>query len=397
MRDIEQLLEQERGMGRAAADAVDLPDFGGIVRRGQRRQRVQAALVTGAAAAVVAAVIGVTQVVGGDVRTSPPVDPVTNPTETQATDPVGAPAVDAAGRAEGGLIAVVLDTGRQYELVAASREGSESIEVPEGTSVEPLPLGGYLVSRGWSGEEGVAILDDAGTDAMRDVTVAGGPRPIGANEAAFTLGGTDGPMVLELYAVDPRTAEAHPVALPEGVTDIRQIASSPGRIQGFGWEGETPTYFWSEDGGASWARAELDAGPGFSGFAEIVPSGAGAPHVVVEGGDGATVTPFVAVLQMPSDGGGFVRTEREGEFAEFQGGYVDSGTAYFVAKIGDRPPYDVVGTFTFENGRLRLLHPLPEGTDLVSAAPEGTLYVARGADLYSSSDGGRSWGPVEFE
>lgn len=374
--------------------AVDAPPFDDIERRGHRRRAVRQGAAAGAAGlAVVLVVVLAQSVVGRGGDAAPPVAP--SPTQVpddRATDPVDAPRpVDAAGRAEGGLIAVVLEEGRKRELVAASRAGNESVEVPPGTSVEALPLGGYLVLRGWGGDKGVEILDEGGLGAMREVTVGGEPSAASPREVVFTIGG--GPEV-ELLAVAPGTAQAHPLPLPTEVTTISEIRVAPGRIQGIGSAGATSSYFWSEDGGATWQTVELGADPGFGGFAAIVPSGAGEPHAVVEGGDGATVFPFVALLEMPAPGGGFVRTERQGKFAAFNGGYVDSGTPYFVAQVGSRQPYDAVGTFTFVDDRLRLVAELPDGTDLISAAPDGTLYATDGVEVYGSSDGGRSWGTV---
>ncbi|KAB2811780.1 hypothetical protein F9L07_07980 [Pimelobacter simplex] len=154
------------------------------------------------------------------------------------------------------------------------------LEVPAGTQVAALGAGRYALREGWDG----ARLRVVGADPAADVAVRLGrrPGPLAAGEALLVRG-DPGRLRLIGVAADGR---AHPVPAPKGLSEV---GGQGAVLDGLAFAGPT-AYHRSDDGGATWQRSVLGEGPGF--LAMRVP---GAVPVVLEGSDGATLFPLVAV------------------------------------------------------------------------------------------------------
>lgn len=372
--------------------AVDAPPYDDIERRGNRRRAVRQGVAAGTAGLAVVLVIVFAQSVvrsGGDAA-PPPVAPSPTSTGDTAIDPIGVRgrAVDVAG-AEDGTLAVMFDTGDWWELTTATSDGTESVEMPPGSSVDALPDGGYLVKRGQDGMKQVDILDDAGLQAMRMVSIdrQREPSPLLDGEVPFTLGGSHG-FELELFALDPATAEAHLVPMDVGGDEIREATTYDGRLAVLTTEDGTSTYHWSDDGGESWSDESLDD----TGFSSIVPTGAGEDHVVIEGRGGDELFPFLGVHTMPTSGGGFDRVGYdELPFTDYYfGGYVEDGGLVVAAQLGGGGSSSTEGTFAYADGELRQVGDFP-ASEILSVEPDGTIWMADSVSLLRSTDDGRTW------
>lgn len=376
--------------------AVDAPPYDDIERRGNRRRAVRQGVTAATAGLAVVLVIVFAQSVvrGGGDAAPPPIAPSPTSTGDSALDPInvqGRP-VDVAGGAEEGALAVMFAAGHSWELTTATGDGSESVEMPPGSSVDALRGVGYLVKRGWDGMKQVDIVDDAGLDAMRMVSIEREPSPLVDGEVPFTLGGSRG-FELELFALDPATAEAHLVPMDVGGGEIQGAATHDGRLAVLTTGDGTSTYHWSDDGGESWDEEPLDD----AGFSSIVPTGAGEDHVVVEGRGDADFFPFLGVHTMSSSGGGFARSGYDDlPFAEYFGGYAVDGEVVVTAAVGRGLRSAESGTFTFADGELRQVVDFP-ASDIVSVEPDGTIWMADSVSLLRSTDDGRTWETFPFD
>jgi hypothetical protein len=385
--DVEELLTGDGGgTGRGAADAAVLPDFGAIERRGRRRQRVVHGGVAVGAVVAVVAVAGLGKALGGD---SAPPSPAPEPSVVSptATDPVGSlrrPIAVAAGEDPDDR-AVVWETGRRREIVFTAGGADFSMEETASATVEIAPDGTFVVSEGWDGDR--LLLVDAYAEAV-PVAFSDSTAPVADGELALVV--PVSPESPGIVAVDTVTGEAHPVPMDVGGDQVWGVVAYDGRLAALTVAKGVSTYHWSDDGGATWEQVRLAD----QGFSTIVPTGAGRPHVVVEGGDGATVFPFLAVHTMPAGGDRFARVPYEGEqFAEYDGASLSGGDLVVAARIGDRSPFDAVGTFRFVDGDLR---PVAEfrAIEIVDVEPDGTLWGTHGSDLLRSTDDGATWEPL---
>lgn len=96
------------------------------------------------------------------------------------------------------------------------------------------------------------------------------------------------------WATDPATATAHLVPVPDGTHEL--IQTDTGQLRALI---ERQSYAWSDDGGVTWSRVFDGLGRNF--LTSFVAS-TDDTHVVVHGGDGATLFPFSEIRRLESDG-----------------------------------------------------------------------------------------------
>lgn len=242
-------------------------------------------------------------------RPEPPA-PVTRPTseaEAEATAEVEVEVVDSP---DANLLALVVTPGAVERRVSVWQDRADDsawtlaltddsyatrrlLEVPAGTQVVAVGAGRYALREGWAG----ARLRVVGADPAADVAVRLGrrPGPLAAGEALLVRG-DPGRLRLIGVAADGR---AHPVPAPKG---LHEVGGRGADIDGLAFAGPT-AYHRSDDGGATWQRTLLGEGPAF--LALRVP---GAVPVVLEGSDGATLFPLVAVWRAGAGGTRWTRT-----------------------------------------------------------------------------------------
>lgn len=391
-------------IAQAAADAAQVPSFDRVLARGQRRRNVRHGVTVGAAALAVAAIFGVTQVIGDnggrDIEPAPdPTEPTTVIDDGPSTsspewivDHRQAQIGDAAVTEDGSTAVFWRVVDHQRWVLAVSDDGFST------RGVDQLAIPGDVTTAG----ERFLVRDQARSklwlvDPREQVRVVidGPEAPVGEGEVPIGMG-------TDLVAVDPVSATAHAVPVPEGTYDIGAYG---GRLSGIttvidGAGGRLATYHWSDDGGATWQNASFDAGE--LGSPEVVPTAAGADHVIIVLGDGATIGPLTAVLTMEPGADALTQTDYEGEQASPAGAFVVDGELRLFADLwGDgRGPPRESGLYRWVDGRLdRITSENPEVTDvqertlvdLVDTRGGPTLLIAVDNRLFRSTDGGGAW------
>lgn len=127
---------------------------------------------------------------------------------------------------------------------------------------------------------------------LRDVDRTGGIRAVQPGEI---VAGVDYNRSPTFYATDVISAVAHPVQVPTGTQQLSQLDS--GQLRALGRDGP---YHWSDDGGASWQRADIPD-QGFAGSLVSTAASGADTHAVVLGGDGATLFPFGFAARLDDD------------------------------------------------------------------------------------------------
>lgn len=281
-------------------------------------------------------------------------------------------------------------------MLALSDDGFATrrlLEVPAGTQVAALGAGRYALREGWDAT-GFRVVGTS-PDADRTVRVAGPPAPLGAGEALLVRG-EPGRLRLVGVAADGR---GHPVPAPRGLHEVRGPAGpgAGGRIEGLAFAGRT-AYHWSDDGGATWQQAGLGDGPAF--LALSVPTARGQDHVVLEGSDGATLFPFVALWRAPAGSTAWTRTPiarvRGRGHVTTTGGWVGAdGAVRVLASVGRQS-----GLWRVTEGRLdRVRGDRPQIVDqpeaeplLVQTGPRPAVWVAGApGEAWRSEDDGAHW------
>ncbi|MBU2696208.1 hypothetical protein [Pimelobacter sp. 30-1] len=268
------------------------------------------------------------------------------------------------------------------------------LEVPAGTEVAALGAGRYALREGWDAT-GFRVVG-AAPGADRTVRVAGPPAPLGAGEALLSRG-EPGRLRLVGVAADGR---AHPVPAPRGLHEVSGAGTD--RIAGLAFAGRK-TYHWSEDGGATWRRSRLGRGTSPTFLARRVPTASGQPHVVLEGSDGATLFPFVALWRAPARGGPWTRTpiapvpgrgRRDGHVTTTGGWMGADGEVRVLASVGPRS-----GMWRVAGGRLdRVRGDRPRVVGVPEVSPllvETGAGVAPGAAVWVGGAPGEAWCTVD--
>lgn len=403
MPDLDDLLRSAAGIERAAAEAADVPSYDALARRGERRRNVRHGLVALGSAAVVAIVLGLVQVAGGPGgEVSPgPAETPTVTTSTDATDPVpGSWATsDVAGSADGQLVALVRATGRRTELVVTDDGFATDtrFDVPEGSSVATLDDRRFLLAEGYDSDP-LWVVDGAGD--RTEVTLVDNATPlITLWETPVVLGGADGTRVV---AVDPDTAVAHRVPLKGIRADaVRDAAVSGMRVTVLTAEPGGPdaedgglrsVYHWSDDGGRNWQEVPLDD----QGLSELVPTAPTEPHLVIEGVDGATVFPFVALHRMEDGGSSFERTEIQAEqdgFPLAPVAHLRDGELVVVARPSGARLRQPVVYRVDDDGTLTRTATTPAREGDIATDGNGVYWAGVGSDgpLFRTEDDSASW------
>jgi hypothetical protein len=392
-------------IAQAAADAAQVPDFADVLARGRRRRNVRNGLAVGAATLAVAAIFGVTQVIGDNGGRD--IEPAPGPTESRDVDTAHRGGTDdpvwiidhADARIADAAVTPNGATAVFWRLVGPEPYGLAVTGDGFATRTEwRLPIAGDVIAAG----DGFIVRDQALSKVWvvepdgerRRVEVSGPVGPVGPGEVPVATS-VDG-----LVAVDPETAMAHPVDTPEQAFDVESYGGRLSFVSNYiPASGQVEsTYYWSDDGGASWETATFDAGPG--GVPEVVPTPAGTEHVLTLTGDGGGS--LLSVLTMPAAGGDFAATAYDGELTSVIGTFVVDGELRLFADLwgdGSGPPRES-GLYRWVDGRLeRITTGAPDVTDtqertLVDVAATGdapTLLVAVGAELHRSEDGGTTW------
>ncbi|TQK72364.1 hypothetical protein [Nocardioides sp. SLBN-35] len=383
------------------------------IRRRRARRARQRAAALGAAALAVAAVAGIVasvRLLGPGGEAPSPAPPVASPTvsadapSTRAVDLRGTVDADDAGLldiattpgAPDQRIAIWCGRDEQHWILALTADGfahRRLREVTAGTEATPLGEGRFVLRDGWEGRE-LSIVDVADGRAT-PVRVARTQAPVAAGEVPVVL--LDGASTT-LAAVAP-DGSGHEVPVPDGV---RGLAAYGGRLTAVDTHGDAVTRHWSDDGGATWQQSEL---PGTF-LPWIADAGAGAPHVVLEGGDGATLFPLLAVdTARAADPTAWTRDEvdRDTEWPTVSGAWIDrKGGLRVLATIerqGARGPVDA-GVWQVAGGRLTKV--ATDVADLADLAEAGILAIeydggpvlwvgAADGTAWRSSDDGVTW------
>lgn len=417
MADLDRLLSEDRGaVARRAEEAAVVPEFAAVVRRGRARRTRRQAGVLGAAALAVAGIVASVQLLGpGGSEPSPAPSPAVPTVPTDPTDPTD-PAVPTHAQLsalvdapESGLVGLAttpgapeqratvwqVDDGERWVLALTGDDYAHRrlVEVPVGSGVATAGDGRFVVRESWEGRR-LSVLDVDG--GATPVVVDGEPAPLGGDEVPVVL---DDSGTSTLVAVAP-DARAHPVPTPDGALEVvvhahRITVLSSVATGGF-------VYHWSDDGGASWQQTGL--GDGF--LPMVARSAIGQSHAVLEGGDGATLFPLLAVqTASAADPATWTRTtiDRGERWPTVTGSWIDRDgklrvLASFWEKRGNRPVD--AGVWLVEGSGLVQVptdHPDPAAladTGLLHIEyVDGPVLWARGTDdsAWRSADDGATW------
>ncbi len=315
MPDLDDLLRSD--LAGTASRSVHPPDFGTVVARGRRR-RTRRRATAAAACVLVALAAGGTALDRATRSAVPqPTDPRPTPHRVKTPDPALDKSAPTAEQIVDDPAAYVSEVevsaddprvrgvvwelcaskrcARRYTAIAVTGDGFSTralVAVPQDwAGLTPTSAGSFLVE----GPRRPFLLRPDGTRVA--VGTPGSVAPFRAGEV-LTQPGTYGD---RLVAVDPVSGAAH--VLPAAANGLRQVyADAQGRLEAVRYEnrGTTPTYLWSVDGGTAW-HSRVVSGP-VGTILQPLPSALPATSAVLQGGDGATLFPFVAVHRGTRDG-----------------------------------------------------------------------------------------------
>ncbi len=302
----------ERSMqhfSRAARAGVVPPSFSELVDAQRRRRRATVVGATGATLAVVALVATTVQATYDDQSApTPPATSTRSPEPTLPTATTGERQELTADDIVGGRYSQIRDVA-----VAASDPDIRAVvwgDCPQRTSCDNT----YAVAVTADGFEhrtvhrlngqsapavqavgdrflvgavpGAFLLDPDGTRTDVDVTRAAGP----VQEGEVVISSWRS----QHFAVDPSTATAHLITVPEGLITLQQ--GPDGRLTGAGFSSQVgrSVAMWSTDGGRNWDSQPFP--PDFRNLlVDVISSEAPGVMAFVAGGDGATLFPFSKV------------------------------------------------------------------------------------------------------
>jgi hypothetical protein len=187
------------------------------------------------------------------------------------------------------------------------------------------------------------------------VDVRRSPQDAPVGDGEIVAGVQYRPRGISFYATDPIGGTAHPIPVPPDTQQVEQHRS--GQLRSLTRRG---TYAWSDDGGATWAES---AGASDTLLQSFVTS-ARDVHVLVGGGDGATLFPFGEIRRL------------------------DDGDSWSVTPLPRTPRAYVGVTAVLPDGRFLADVQAWSDTRRVGAARKGTppgLYVSDGDDWASYS------------
>lgn len=309
MSDLDDLLHGD--VAGTAARAVTPPDFDVVAGRGRRlRARRRTALGSGLVVVALAGTAALAGIAAG--RSSAPAPAVPSPTvspsrgssPTQPAGPSPEQIVDAAGAAVSQVAAFPEDpevravVWRQcaspacddnHVAIAVTGDGFRTRAVvgvrPDGGFPWLAPAGrdAFVVSYD---EKHPYLLRTDG----RHIAIArpGPPASFGTDEVLARWRGYGD----DFIGVDPATGASHRIATPPGTFELKPAGR--GGLQGIRRDPSgASAVIWSDDGGSSWQTHPLEAAE--TSLFAVVPTAVSGSHAVIEGADGATLFPFVAV------------------------------------------------------------------------------------------------------
>lgn len=380
------------------------------IRRGRARRQAGA---LAAAALAVAGIVGAVQIFGngdGDARPGPVEQP-----STALTADADATATDGPSQEELGAVvdaknasmysmavtpgdpeamAVLWQWEDQRWVLAWTFDGfaTRSVRaVPSGSSVTPAAADTFVLREGWHGSALRIISVDGVSDP---VDVAAEPGPVAAGEVPVVLAPEAGGAALVAVGAE---GTAHPVEVPDGLDTIESYGS---RLTAFDFTDDRVAYYWSDDGGAIW----LDATPGPGAFLPMVVAAAsGEGHAIIEGGDGATLFPFVAVRRADAVGQ-WTRSAADDSGGRFTlgGAWHEDGEIRVLASRWDEEDRLVdAGVWRVVGGGLeKVASDHPEISDQPDVAALGLEYVdgpviwvpgPKRGEIWRTTDGGSTW------
>lgn len=208
------------------------------------------------------------------------------------------------------------------------------------------------------------------------------------------------------WATDPATATAHLVPVPDGTHEL--IQTDAGQLRALI---ERQSYAWSDDGGVTWSRVFDGLGRNF--LTSFVAS-TDDTHVVVHGGDGATLFPFSEIRRLESDGDWSVVVPADDPMA-YLGPTLVLADGRFVASVHlwsdnglarQRPRGTPPGIYVSDGADWATYERVESGAPFVRPAggqpnvtdihvtPDGALITAIGPDqttAWTSDDLGATW------
>ena len=295
-------------IGRAAADAAELPDFELLRARGERRQTVRRTAWVGVAAVAVVGVIGVAQLAGRNPAAAP-IDPVTtgptvtsSPAPTEETsssnpqpDPLAAAIVD-------DPLALMTDLriDPEHPDVMASLWQCTDPDCEQRGAALALTGDGFATRTIYRVERG-GLFAALGGGAFHykanlgfgDVFRVPGVDAPASGGAVVSIGSG-----LRLWTLVDADGSSHPIENAEGFNQIMRTVD--GGLTALGADQDAQ---WvvarSTDLGVTWHRQRL-TGSAPTPLFSIIPS-AGAP-ALLESADGATVAPVLATWRLEHSG-----------------------------------------------------------------------------------------------
>lgn len=158
---------------------------------------------------------------------------------------------------------------------------------------------GNAVVASWEQRFALALVRPDGTTG--DVRRTRATAPVAPGEI---VGGVEhGRRGAEFWATDPASAVAHPVPVPPQTQQLARLAT--GQLRAITRRG---TYAWSDDGGATWTESVGASDALLQSFVTSTPD----LHVLVGGGDGATLFPFGEIRWIHDEDGWSVTTVPDG-------------------------------------------------------------------------------------
>ena len=310
MPELDDLLRPD--LADSAARSAQAPDFHSLAARGRRRRHVRGAAMAGVA--VVLAVSGTAVLAGlGPGRTSVPDPAVPSPTVSPSRQPAPGPDAEEIVDDPHAQVFQVVASPEDQDVRAAvwricvSRECDDRVAIAvtsdgfESRTVVPVARGAGFPWLTAAGSDAFVVsnaerhpyllrADGSRTDIAKPEETA----PVGPGEIVTRWRGYGDRDVL---AVDPGTGESHWVPVPRGLTEVQ--ADARGHLEALVGDGPRTTFAWSDDGGAGWQEHAFDAGA-----TSLFTLVRGTPGVqaVLEGADGATLFPFLAVHRGDSAG-----------------------------------------------------------------------------------------------
>jgi hypothetical protein len=421
-----------RALESAVAEQVVPPSFDALVANAAHRRRNAYAAAASIAAGAVAVSVAVAAQ-GGSPRNEPAPPVAPTPTHASATedrqalrqvvdDPSSIIVDFAVSQTDPDARAAIWRgchdddcSGPRVLTVTADGFASASYLPLRGASFTTVTAVGDDEFALWIGSRPNALVSASG--AVRPIVVDDRPAPVGSSEDVISTFASPG----RIYAVDPSSARAHPLTIPDGAEGVQR---GVGALATFWFDEVTgtgpshATVAVSHDRGASWQQSALtlpvSVVPG------LVPSQDRSVLALLGLGDN-TVPPLEAVWRSADGGSTWQRllptfADSGGDTAYVDSATVESDGSLVVNVVGwsdariHHPSAHPSGLYRSDGADWSVLaptsQPMPPGvgdnalfggalSDVVAAADGSTsLYLQVGQRIYATDDAGDSWTEV---